>query len=438
MRAGARGGARVGNPRWRRILPITVRESCSVKQKAYCLAITAEQAFPGSATSWSLAVDQLAYNEGEGRVICVSVGDTKSFTKSFYDNFPAENHLQKLEDPSQAANVLSIGAYTRLTNMPPDNKYSAFSPLAKSGSVSPHTRLGQVAQFKLPVKPDVVFEGGNFAIDKSYSHDEQVPTLTTSTTGHDLKKPLLMTWGTSPATSLAIKFVLDVWKAASNLKPETVRGLVVHSATWTEEMISSFNGNTNDMLALCGYGVPSLELATFCAKDRATVIIEDEVANLIHKGKSLGTERQMKLFDLPLPEKLLLDAQNKQVELRITLSYFAEPNSARGLATRGMDLAWDIQGPAETEDQFTKRINDAMRDDGEDGPGTKSFAWALGSVRRKRGTVQSDRWHGNAADLSGKRLIAVYPRYGWWNQRKKLQFNKTRFSLIITAITPDL
>jgi hypothetical protein len=159
---------------------------------------------------------------------------------------------------------------------------------------------------------------------------------------------------------------------------------------------------------------------------------------MMHKSGASGTERQMKLFDLPLPEKLLLDAQNKQVELRVTLSYFAEPNSARGLATRGMDLAWDIQGPAEDEEQFKKRISDAMRDEGEDGPGTKSFKWDIGLQKRKRGTVQSDRWRGNAADLAGKRLVAVYPRYGWWNQRKALQFNKTRFSIIISAITPDL
>lgn len=433
-----------GRPFWAKMTDDAVnvadKKGRPVKQKAYCLAIAAQQAFPGSATSWSLAVDQLAYNKGDGRIICVSMGNVKAFQKSFYQNFPTENHLHKIEDPAQAANVLSVGAYTKHTGLPPDQKYSSMTALAKKDGISPHTKSGAVTNFRLPIKPDIVFEGGNFAVDKSFMHDDQVPTLTAVSTGHDPKYPLVPMYGTSLASALATRFCLEVWKSAPKLRPETIRGLVVHSATWTQEMLNSMNNNLNDVLALCGYGVPSLEMATYCTKDRATVIIEDEVANLVQKSptRTSDGERQMKLFTLPLPKDLLLNAQNKEVELRITLSYFSEPNSARGVATRGMDLAWDVQGPAESDQQFIKRINDAMRDEGEEGPGTRSFNWQVGPQKRKRGTIQSDRWRGNAADLAGSRLIAVFPRYGWWNQRKKLKFNKTKFSLIVTVNSPDL
>jgi hypothetical protein len=127
------------------------------------------------------------------------------------------------------------------------------------------------------------------------------------------------------------------------------------------------------------------------------------------------------------------------VELRVTLSYFAEPNTFRRTVYRGMDLAFDVQGPAETEDQFKRRINKLLREGASrDNAGTGSFPWDIGKNRRGRGTVQNDRWEGAGAHLAGSKLVAVYPVLGWWDQRRGLEKLETRFSLIVTVRGPGI
>ena len=56
-----------------------------------------------------------------------------------------------------------------------------------------------------------------------------------------------------------------------NLWPETIRGLLVHSAEWTDRMLNgiSFNNATlaakRALLRTFGYGVPILENALYSA-----------------------------------------------------------------------------------------------------------------------------------------------------------------------------
>ena len=139
-----------------------------------------------------------------------------------------------------------------------------------------------------------------------------------------------------------------------------------------------------------------------------------------------------KFFRLPVPEELLLQDPGQQVELRVTLSYFAEPNTFRRQVYRGLDLKWDMQGPQETEEQFQRRINALLRK-GVKKDWDESFPWDVKINRRSRGTVQSDRWRGAASFLAGSKLIAVYPVLGWWDQREALQNASMPFSLIVTV-----
>ena len=55
--------------------------------------------------------------------------------------------------------------------------------------------------------------------------------------------------------------------------PETVRGLIIHSAEWTEQMLEEFPEPTRQecqrRLRCYGYGVPSLSRALWCARNAA-------------------------------------------------------------------------------------------------------------------------------------------------------------------------
>jgi hypothetical protein len=147
--------------------------------------------------------------------------------------------------------------------------------------------------------------------------------------------------------------------------------------------------------------------------------------------------RKVMLYRLPVPDELL-GSTDTDVELRVTLSYFAEPNKFRRRVFRGLDLKWDMQGPQENEAQFLERINELHRERGADGKPrraakTKSFPWDIGIQLRSRGTVQSDRWRGKMSSLVGDKLIAVVPVLGWWDQRRELRESLLKFSLIVTV-----
>jgi hypothetical protein len=320
--------------------------------------------------------------------------------------------------------------------------------VAPSGGISPHTRAGFVGA-EGPVKPDVVLEGGNVAFDGSLP-DSSVETLVSLTTGRNhVYKPLSSICQTSEATARAARLAAEIWKANPSLRPETVRGLVVHSASWTPKMKAQFQ-NVDERMAVAGYGVPDEELALSCTTTRATIIVEDSFPSSIPvqqpkkvppkrvdtNPNEIKLKRPVKFFRLPVPEKILMDNPDTLVELRVTLSYFPEPNTFRNRVSYGLDLKWDMQGPGENASRFRQRINALQRKQGEKYK-NDGFRWAIGINRRSRGKVQSDRWEGPASLLAGEKLIAVYPVLGWWEQRD-LQDASQPFSLIVSVRTSGL
>lgn len=419
-------------------------ESARAANRAFTLAVTAPNGSMDP-TYWSHSIDQLAFNGGRGRLLCVSTGNSDTDEVQLLLDYPVMHLQQKIEDPAQAANALTVGAYTRRTTLPPIAGYAAFKTIAPAGGISPHTRAGHVGS-PGPIKPEIVLEGGNVAFDGALP-DSGAETLVALTTGRDfVRNPLATICKTSEATAHSGYLAARVWAADDSLRPETVRGLVVHAASWTDEMRRQFP-DLDERLALCGYGVPDPLLAASCAQNRATVIVEDRIANALaveqpkkrppkrKRAKTTETKlrRQVKFFRLPVPDSLL-DNPDERVELRITLSYFAEPNTFRRHVSHGLDLKWDMQGPTEREDQFLRRVNDLERKPG-DRDWAKSFKWDIGIMRRSRGTVQSDRWSGSASMLAGGKLIAVIPVQGWWDRRKHLQTSEMPFSLIATVQT---
>ena len=259
----------------------------------------------------------------------------------------------------------------------------------------------------------------------------------------------------SEASARAGHLAAQIWCLEPQLRPETVRGLIVHSASWSKAMVDDFPG-LNDLLLACGYGVPHERLASECAQGVATIVVEDTMPNAVieeepkrrppKRATTKTTEsrlrRKVKFYRLPLPESLLSDS-DPDVELRVTLSYFAEPNKFGRRTYRGLDLKWDMQGPQESEDAFIKRINMLKRELDEEGKRVKpakttSFDWTIGIQARSRGTVQSDRWRGKMSELVGDKLIAVVPVLGWWDQRKPLRTQEMPFSVVISVFGPGV
>jgi hypothetical protein len=131
------------------------------------------------------------------------------------------------------------------------------------------------------------------------------------------------------------------------------------------------------------------------------------------------------------------------VQLRVTLSYFVEPNPGRrGWKSRhryaSHGLRFELKAPTETVDEFRKRLNQRALSEDESKPdGAGSTDWFLGEMARNRGSLHSDIWVGTAADLAERGVVGVYPVSGWWKDQPKRDRSQigARYSLVVSIET---
>ena len=202
-----------------------------------------------------------------------------------------------------------------------------------------------------------------------------------------------------------------------------------------------------NLIRHCGWGAPDLNRALWSAGNSLTLVVEDLVRPYQKvKGKGV-VSRDMNLHALPWPkEQLLALPPDTQVELRISLSYFIEPNpSARGTSSKyyypSHRLRFDVQRPLDaTTEDFVARINAAaQREDEGDPIDPKDPNWVLGDLKRHRGSLHQDMWRGTAAELATRGFVAVYPAKGWWRTRPAQERYDlpARYSLVVSIRTPS-
>ena len=345
---------------------------------------------------------------------------------------------------------MTVGAFTnkaRLTE--PD--LEEYKPVAPAEGLSPFSTTSLVWEGrKWPVKPDIVLEGGNVARAPD-SFISEYDDLAILSTGHEpTKRQFDFINATSAAAAQAAWMAAQIQAAYPQAWPETIRGLLVHSAQWTETMRKQFLASENKtgyarLLRVCGYGVPDLERALACYRNSLTLIAQEEIQPYDRKIDSSGYRtKEMHLHELPWPKDVLLSLGETLVTLRITLSYFIEPSPGEvGWKDRyrysSHALRFDLNNVGEDRYTFLRRLNAAAREDGEmPDSSSGSERWRIGSNGRDQGSVHSDIWQGTAADLATCNMVGVYPVIGWWRERPWLDrwSRKTRYSLIVSIHTP--
>ncbi|MFG0591007.1 S8 family peptidase [Myroides odoratimimus] len=415
----------------------------------YCMSITStEDVNAGRPSSWSGEVDNLAYGEGETqRLIIISAGNIKD--DESWRNYPNSNFTSSVQNPAQAWNALVAGAYTNKIQVN-DQNYQSHIPIANLGELSPYSSTSLVWERKWPVKPDVVFEGGNLlkAPDNSITSHEDLELLSTS------KAIQIKAFDTVNATSAAAAqaswFAAKIAYEYPNAWTETIRGLMVHSANWNDAMRNQHEKQNNkrditNLLRTFGFGVPDLEKALYSQESALTYIAQETIQPYNYKaGTTTPETNEIHFFNLPWASELLLEMEGIPVKLKITLSYFIEPGAGEigwkdKYRYQSHGLRFDVNNIGENEDDFRKRVNKAAREEDEEVNGNAgSNRWVIGANNRSNGSIHSDFWEGTAADLATCNHIAVYPVVGWWRERKHLGKveNRTRYSLIISLETP--
>lgn len=434
------------------------------RKRTICMAVTSlDDRDRGRPSAWSAAVDALCSGAEDDvrRLIVLAAGN---IPREHWRDYPARNSAESIHDPGQAWNALTVGAYTDKTYINPA-EYPGWESLAPAGGLSPSSSTSQTweahgqLRAQWPLKPDVMFEGGNGAADPGGGADA-LPSLSLLTTYHQhLARPFDQFGDTSGAAALAARMAAQIQYFYPNFWPETVRALIVHSAEWTPAMKQAYaphfprNKSENKQLVRhCGFGVPSLDSALWSAKNDLTLIAQEELQPFdqfeeIAEGRrtrSIRT-RDMHMHAIPWPREVLQDLGETPVAMRVTLSYFIDPNpAARGWTRRyryeSHGLRFDVKRSEETLIQFRHRVNRHAREE-EEGhlAGVEDHGWVVGQARHL-GSLHSDIWTGTAAALAERGYIAVYPALGWWRERKHLNGwqKRARYTLVVSLSTPDV
>ncbi len=408
------------------------------RPRVFSLTVTAlDKRDKGQPTSWSASIDALS----AGRIFDQTnhefryvVDGERSATRLFVVSagnvdLPELDHLSRsdvepVHDPAQAWNAITVGACTDKALIV-DPAFRDWVPVAHPGELSPWSTTSTMFQDAWPIKPDIVFEGGNAGHD---GHNVgEIPELMLLTTGfRPQNNPLVLSNATSAATAQVARMGAIIQAEYPGLWPEGIRALIVHSARWSPAMemhLAVANGKREKaaLVRRYGLGVPGIDRALRSANDALTLIVQSSLRPFVD-----GKMGEMHLHKLPWPIEALRELGGADVRLRLTLSYFVEPNpSRRGWNGRyryaSHGLRFDVKSPSETIDNFRKRLNQRALDEDEKKPATDSQAdaWVLGEQTRNKGSIHSDIWRGTAADLAECGIIGVYPVSGWWKDQPK-------------------
>lgn len=437
------------------------------RHRAFCMAITNFDVSGELPSSWSAALDQICAgamtgeepSEDQKRLFFVSTGNIQDTVgpeeMESLGEFP-------VEDPAQSWNAVSVGGFTNKSEIHPDETdYVDWTAFAGPGELSPYSRISTDWEHsRSPIKPEIVFEAGNRALSPDKTELlAGLNSLSLLTTSKDfLTEPLTTFWATSPATAQAAGMAGRLMSHDHTWWPETIRALMIHNASWTPWMRTQMDEvptkkGKSQLARHFGYGVPSLERSLASAENDLCMISQAEITPFfkelrIKDGKvqpSAPKLHEMHVYDLPWPTTVLQDLGHESVGLRVTLSYFIEPNLGEKTPVlpqryRSCGLRFQMQRVHETEDAFLERLNDLARDeDANVLPAVADPDWHFGNQMINAGSVHSDVWTGTAADLALRSRIAVIPVGGWWKERtKEKRFDSSiRYSLIISISSKD-
>jgi len=417
------------------------------RKRVFCLAITNEDHSGIRPTTWSAAVDQeaagvsVADDKVPMRLFVVSAGNAP--TPIEYGQLQDPDTLE-IEDPAQAWNALTVGGYTDLVNIEePD--LADFTPLATAGDISPYTRTSTLwIQGKSPFKPDIVIEAGNRAVSPSKTDVYCVDSLALLSTGaHVDRHPLTPFRATSAATAQAARLAARLMDTFPDYWPETIRALIVHSAEWTPSMLAQLEDTPAKqdrylLLRRFGHGVPSFERAAASAQNHLALVSQATIQPYRRSSKGMN---ECHFYSLPWPRQALEGLGDQDVKLKISLSYFVEPNPGSSASFdpsryQSFGLRFDLKRRNETPANFAKRINKEIRENEADRPPRTVDAdhWRFGTNAMSAGSLHCDEWTGPAVNLLSRQMICIRPVGGWWNNRAsaEIRCQEARYALILS------
>lgn len=407
--------------------------------RVHCMAVTENEikSNKGVPSSWSASLDNLisGYEDSKIKLFIISAGNTDP-QKIIDKGYPDATINSSVQSPAQSWNALTVGAASLHTLIPK----KGLNVLAQPKDLSPFTTTSLDWDSRWPIKPEVLFNGGNAVKDDFggiYKDDCLLSTCEDAQTFAEIN-------ATSSATAQAANVAAELLSENPSLWPETVRALIVNSARWPAIACERYPDKTDriKLLRSFGYGIANKERTIHSFANNAVMIIEDEIQPFTSNNGNI-VANVMNFHKLPWPKDFLLGLGAEQVQIKITLSYFIEASpDSKGWFDKykyqSAGLRFELKKSSETNESFMQRVNKFLRDEDYENDNTED-KWFLGPKKRNVGSIHSDYWRGTAAELAECSSIAIVPVTGWWKFKKKLGRSEKvmRYSLVVSLETQN-
>lgn len=412
-----------------------------------CTAITDKDhpVTDATASSTSAAIDDALYNDGAcDSLLLISAGNV---TDTDGLDYPDYLYLKNIQDPAQAWNAITVGAYTNKVALQ-DPGYRNHKVIAPAAGLSPFTSTS-VQWGANAVKPEILMEGGNavMGINNSLDRPDDL-SLVVAHGGNGLVPGTFHTSNaTSAATGLAARLAAKIKYYNPGLNSLSIRALMIHSAEWTDQMKALCTDekgiNVKTLLHSCGYGVPDEQKAIVSSDSRVTFIAEDSIHPFVLGSGNKLKFGHMNMYKLPWPKELLESLADETVRLKITLSYYIKPSPGirsqlNKYSFQSIRLKFDVCGPHEHRRDFENRIK-RLSEEGEERLVDRDLAnrWKIGIMNRNQGSIISDSFEMTGSEMAGCDTIAIYPSGGWFKNRPENLDKAIQYSLVVSLETPS-
>ncbi|MFI4936113.1 MAG: S8 family peptidase [Caulobacterales bacterium] len=420
------------------------------RARVFCLAIGQDSVSGPRASSWSAAIDQSAFGSDAAavadrrrRLFVIAAGNIPDgLNKDDMEDWDS----YEVEDPGQSWNALTVGGVTEKAEIT-EAGHDDWTCAVGVDDLSPYSRVSAAWNRNVaPIKPELVFEAGNRGVDPADSSLwSGLDSLSLLTTGHDvINAPLATAWATSAAAAQVAGMAARVHADNPSYWPETVRALLVHSARWTAPMQAAFDqtpqkGERLKMARRFGYGRPNLVRARQSTAS-SLALISQEALQPYRLVKGTAQMNALHVYQLPWPKSALAELAQHMVRLRITLSYFIDPNPSADAPLsparyRSFGLRFDLRRKGESVAVFQRRLSELAEAPADDfNLAEVDNARLLGARAVSAGSLHSDEWRCTAADLIERDCVAIFPVGGWWKQSRSadIAHQTARYSLVIT------
>ncbi len=352
------------------------------------------------------------------------------------------DHRARLRNPAQAYTALIVGALTHSDVIAAPFRKN-YRPFTHAHYPAPFSRSGLLNDGV--VKPDVVEIGGNLSYDESTEQLKPFPELSVPVANLDFiagqaAKLIGFQHGTSVAapkvTNLAGRIQAQNPDASANL----IRALVVNSAEWPKEPDgptwmfnqSGLGRDPNEfkenMLRLCGYGVPQADKALSANTHCMVFVTEDEFSwaenDIASSGKTYRSK--VSFFEVHFDNDALFTLPpGTLVRVSITLAYNPKVRKTRRQNYQSVELRWELKRRDEFQEGFRLRWlaeteNETELEDNESSkPRTPQWPWQLRPVlnprnKNRRGTIIRDWFEIQANKLPNPLDIVILAKVAPW------------------------